>query len=170
MQAVNLRSFKQKHRHHKKRFKLYLSRLEKTPPKNLKQLAVLADAQVWKETDCLSCANCCKTMSPTYTPSDIKRIAAHLKLTPIAFQEKYLYKDKREKDWMNVKQPCQFLHLQNNKCSIYEVRPADCAGFPHHDKKKMTDYIHVYKQNIAYCPATYKWVEKIIELTSTHRL
>ena len=65
---------------------------------------------------------------------------------------------------MNVKQPCQFLNLADNKCSIYEVRPADCAGFPHHDKKKMTDYMHVYKQNVEYCPATYKWIEKIMML------
>jgi hypothetical protein len=46
-------------------------------------------------------------------------------------------------------------------CSIYEVRPADCAGFPHFTKKKFTEYIHVHKQNVAYCPATYKLVEKM---------
>ena len=29
------------------------------------------------------------------------------------------------------------------------------------DKKKMVDYMHVHKQNIEYCPATYKLVEKM---------
>jgi Fe-S-cluster containining protein len=164
MQLVNLRSFKQKVRHNRRRFRLFLSRLEKNPPKELKKMTVEADRQVWKETDCLSCANCCKTMSPTYTPEDIKRIAIHLGMTTKAFKEKWLYKDKRDGDWMNVKQPCQFLNLTDNKCSIYEVRPADCSGFPHHDKKRMTDYVHVYKQNVEYCPATYKWVEKIMEM------
>ncbi|MGZ3940607.1 MAG: YkgJ family cysteine cluster protein, partial [Flavisolibacter sp.] len=48
-------------------------------------------------------------------------------------------------------------------CSIYEVRPADCAGFPHLTKKKMTDYIHVHKQNVQHCPATFKMVEKLME-------
>jgi len=161
---VNLRSFKQKVRHNRRRFRLFLSKTEKTPPKNLQQLITTADKMAWAETDCLSCANCCKTMSPTYTPEDIRRISAHLDMSPKAFKAKWLYKDKREGDWMNVKQPCQFLNLQDNKCSIYEVRPADCAGFPHHDKKKMTDYMHVYKQNVEYCPATYKWVEKIMQL------
>jgi Fe-S-cluster containining protein len=170
MQLVNLRSFKQKVRHNRRRFRLFLSRLEKNPPKELKKMTVEADRQAWKETDCLSCANCCKTMSPTYTPEDIKRIAAHLGMTTKAFKEKWLYKDKRDGDWMNVKQPCQFLNLADNKCSIYEVRPADCSGFPHHDKKKMTDYVHVYKQNVEYCPATYKWVEKIMEMVKRDQL
>ena len=163
MQLVNLRSFKQKVRHNRRRFRIFLSRIEKNPPKDLKLMAVEADRRAWAETDCLSCANCCKTMSPTYTPEDIKRIAKHLDMTPRAFKEKWLYKDKIG-DWMNVKQPCQFLNLTDNKCSIYEVRPADCSGFPHHDKKKTTDYIHVYKQNVELCPATYKWVEKMMEL------
>ncbi len=166
MRLVNLRSFKQKVRHNRRRFRLFLSRLEKNPPKDLVKMTIAADKAAWKEVDCLSCANCCKTMSPTYTPADIKRIAAHLGMTVPAFKEKWLYKDKREGDWMNVKQPCQFLNLKDNKCSIYEVRPLDCSGFPHHDKKKMTDYVHVYKQNVEYCPATYKWVEKIMEMVS----
>jgi Fe-S-cluster containining protein len=164
MQPVNLRSFKQKVRHNRRRFRLFLSRLEKNPQKELKVMTMAADKFTWAETDCLSCANCCKTMTPTFNPEDIKRISSHLNLSPKSFKEKYLYKDKRDGDWMNVKQPCQFLNPADNKCSIYEVRPADCSGFPHHDKKKMTDYVHVYKQNVEFCPATYRWVEKIMEL------
>jgi uncharacterized protein len=165
-QLVNLRSFKQKVRHHRRRFRFFLSKIEKAPPEDLYKLTVIADKQAWKEVDCLSCANCCKTMSPTYTTTDINRIAAHLQMTSKAFKEKWLYKDKRDGDWMNVKQPCQFLNLDDNKCSIYEVRPVDCSGFPHHDKRKMTDYMHVYKQNVEYCPATYKWVEKMMMLVA----
>jgi hypothetical protein len=162
MEAINLRSFKAKVKHHKRRLKTFLTKLEKQPPKKLYTLAEAADKAVWKEVDCLTCANCCKTMSPTYTPADVKRIAAHLKITPEAFREKYLYKD-RNKDWLNTRQPCQFLNLKNNKCSIYSIRPDDCSGFPHHTKRKMTDYVHVYKQNLEYCPATYRWVEKLME-------
>jgi hypothetical protein len=64
---------------------------------------------------------------------------------------------------MNVSRPCQFLDLKTNMCSIYEVRPADCAGFPHFTKKKMINYMHVHKQNIEYCPATFKMVQKMME-------
>lgn len=140
---------------------MFLTRLGKNPPRKLDALAVEIDKEIWKEVDCLSCANCCKTMTPTFTPSDIKRISTHLGITPDAFKEKYLYKDKGG-DWMNVKQPCQFLDLKTNMCSIYEVRPVDCAGFPHLTKKKVQDYLHVHHQNLTYCPATYKMVEKLM--------
>lgn len=126
----------------------------------------MIDQEVWKETDCLSCANCCKTMSPTYNAKDIKRIAAHLQMTVKDFKEKWLYYEEDDKDWVNKQQPCQFLDLTNNMCSIYEVRPSDCAGFPHLTRRKMVDYMHVHKQNVAYCPATYKMVEKMKLLVS----
>lgn len=158
---VNLRLFRKNVVLYKKLLRRFLIRLEKNPPKGLDKLAELTDREVWKEIDCLTCANCCKTMSPTFTNKDVKRIAAHLEMHPIAFREKYLYLEKKDNDWMNTQQPCQFLDLGTNMCSIYEVRPADCAGFPHLTKKKMVDYIHVHKQNIQYCPATFKMVEKM---------
>lgn len=136
----------------------FLSKLEKNPPRGLDTLAVAADIEMWAKTDCLQCANCCKTMSPTYTRTDIARISAHIGMTSDQFQKKYLRKD-RQGDWINKTQPCQFLNLEDNKCSVYEVRPRDCAGFPHHTKKRMVDYMHVFKQNIEYCPATYRVVE-----------
>ena len=162
MEAINLRSFKGIIRHNKRRIKSFLSRLEKKPFRGLDKFVTEADKNIWKEVDCLSCANCCKTMSPTYTKTDVKRISKHLDMSQKAFREKWLYKDKTG-DWMNVKQPCQFLDLKTNMCSIYSVRPGDCAGFPHHNKRRMVDYMHVYKQNIEFCPATYKVVEKIME-------
>jgi len=163
MQAVNLRSFKKKYVGQKRRFRYFLSKLEKNPPRKLDQLAEVVNKEVWQEIDCLTCANCCKKMSPTFTPADIKRISNHLDMTPAAFKEKWLVFHKKDGDWMNKQQPCQFLDLKTNMCNIYEVRPADCAGFPHLTKKKMVDYVHVHKQNIEYCPATFKMVEKMYD-------
>lgn len=163
MQPVNLYSFRKKVSIYKKTFRRFLGRVEKKNPRGLDQLAEKLNPEIWEETDCLSCANCCKTMSPTYTPKDIKRIAAYLDMTPRDFKAKWLYFDKKDGDWMNVRRPCQFLDLKTNMCSIYAVRPADCAGFPHLTRKKMVDYMHVHKQNIEYCPATYKLVEKMMQ-------
>ncbi|MEO6000836.1 MAG: YkgJ family cysteine cluster protein [Chitinophagaceae bacterium] len=163
---INLRLFNKNVLLYKRIFKRFLSKLEKNPPKDLDKLAEVVNDAVWKEVDCLTCANCCKTMSPTFTVKDIKRISLHLDMKPKAFREKYLYLEKKDKDWMNKQQPCQFLDLSNNRCSIYEVRPADCADFPHLTKKKMVDYIHVHKQNVQYCPATFKMVEKMKALVN----
>ena len=158
---INLRLFRKNVILNKKNFRRFLGWLEKNPPKQLDKIAELVDKKVWEEVDCLTCANCCKTMSPTFTVKDVKRISAHLGMQPLEFREKYLYLEKKDNDWMNKKQPCQFLNLSNNMCSIYAVRPLDCAGFPHLKRKKMVDYIHVHKQNVQYCPATYKMVEKM---------
>lgn len=160
--SVNLHSFRARVAIHKTRIRRFISRIAKNPPSHFHRLAVAADQETWQETDCLTCANCCKTMSPTYTRGDVKRIAEYLNMTPEAFREKWLRKD-RSGDIMNKTEPCQFLNLKDNKCSIYPVRPADCAGFPHHTKRKFSDYDHVFKQNIEYCPATYRWIEKIRE-------
>ncbi|MEJ0103961.1 MAG: YkgJ family cysteine cluster protein [Bacteroidota bacterium] len=131
-------------------------------PRNADKLAAETEKEVWGEVDCLSCANCCKQMSPTYTPADIKRIAAYKGMTTAEFKMKWLYKD-RTGDWLNKSTPCQFLDLSTNMCSVYEVRPVDCAGFPHLSKRKFQDYIHVHQQNVEYCPATFKMVEKLME-------
>jgi len=162
MQPINFRRFKKKFGEKRKSLRHFITVTENNPPHNLEALAGQTDKKVWKEINCLSCANCCKVMSPTYTFGDIKRIAAHLGMRPKDFREKWLYLDKG-KDWMNKSLPCQFLDLQSNMCSIYEVRPADCAGFPHLVKKPITDYMYIHKQNIEYCPATLLFVEKLQE-------
>ena len=122
---VNLRSFKQKVRHNAKQFRSFLTKIEKKNPKNLDQITAQLSPEVWAEVDCLSCANCCKSMSPTFTPKDIKRIAAHLEMKPAEFKSTWLEYDKKDKDWLNVSRPCQFLDLKSNMCSIYEVRLDD---------------------------------------------
>jgi uncharacterized protein len=159
--SFSLRSFKEKVRRNKRKFRRFLTGVENRYPRGFKALAVLTEPEVWKDTDCLGCANCCKTMTPTFTETDIKRISAHFGETPNEFKKKWLFKD-RIGDWVNKKQPCQFLNLTDNKCSIYAIRPADCAGFPHL-LKPMKGYGHVHKQNIELCPATYKMVEKMME-------
>ena len=159
---LSLRKMKNQMTANRSMLRRFLSKLEKNPPRGLDAMAVQADGVIWAETDCLACANCCKTMTPTFTDKDVKRISAHLSMTEEAFRKKWLKKD-RQGDWVNTQQPCQFLNLKDNKCSIYEVRPKDCSGFPHHTRRRMVDYIHVFKQNIEYCPATYRMVQKMME-------
>src|SRR5690606_2994858 len=158
--AKLLKEFKKNSKKNKSKFKRFLSKIEKNPPKKINKITVMADMEGWPVVDCLECANCCKTVTPTYLSSDIKRIATHLQMSPKDFKSKWLVKDDGG-DWINNSTPCQFLNLTDNKCSNYPFRPKDCSGFPHHKKKPMVDYIHVYKQNLEYCPATYKLIENL---------
>jgi uncharacterized protein len=160
--AINLRSFLLRAKHQKAAFRKFLKRVEKNPPRGLDILVAKTDREIWTEVDCLTCANCCKTMTPTYTERDIKRIAVYLKMPVPDFKKKWLRRERGTSDWLNKSTPCQFLDAATNQCSIYDVRPADCAGFPHHTKRKMVEYMHVHKQNIECCPATFKMVEKMM--------
>lgn len=162
-QLVNIKSFRAKVARNKKKMQEFVQRIDDRPPANLDAICAESDAAVWTEIDCTTCANCCKRMSPTYTAADIKRIAAYLHISVSEFKKKWLYREEGEtKDWLNVSTPCQFLDMTTNRCSIYEVRPLDCATFPHLSKQNMKEYFHVHRQNVEYCPATYRMIEKMM--------
>jgi Fe-S-cluster containining protein len=156
------RKFNQSVLQNRSRLRRFLTKIENNPPLALDSYAEILDKEVWKEVDCLACSNCCRTMTPTYTFRDLQRIAPHLGMTIKQFREKWLFKN-RQGEWMNKSNPCQFLDRKTNMCNIYAVRPADCAEFPHLTKTKVTDYIHVHKQNVNHCPATMKWTEKLFQ-------
>jgi Fe-S-cluster containining protein len=157
------RRFREKVELHKSRLRRFLTKLEKDPPLLLDTYADQIDKEVWTEINCLACSNCCRSMTPTYTFQDLKRISSHFRMNIKNFKEKWLYKNNKG-EWMNRLQPCQFLDLNTNMCSIYDIRPADCAGFPHLTKKKMVEYMHVHKQNVQHCPATMLMVEKMMNV------
>jgi hypothetical protein len=151
---MDIKKFKKRAAGNKGRLKKFLAKLDRIVPEDMPKLVKETDARVWKAVDCLACANCCKTMTPTYTASDLKRIAAHFNMTVKAFKEKWLMQDEDNGDWVNKTTPCQFLNLKTNKCSIYEIRPLDCSQFPHHNKKPFDLYNDTFTQNLDKCPAT----------------
>ena len=156
---MDLKKFDAKVARKKKDLSSFLKKLDKIVPEDMDELVAETDAAMWRDVSCMECANCCKTMTPTFSKKDIDRISAHLGMTPKAFKEKWLYKEKETGDWMNRSQPCQF--LEGNLCSIYEVRPVDCAEFPHHHKKPFDLYNDMYKVNLQHCPATFTLVERL---------
>lgn len=157
---MKLQQFKRKTEQQRQKLVDFLGKLDTIVPEEMPELVAEEDKKMWAETDCISCANCCKKMTPTYTKQDIFRIAAHLQMTPHAFKQKWLYKEAGTGDWMNTSIPCQFLG-KDNKCTIYEVRPIDCAEFPHHHKQPFDSYNDTFTQNLSYCPATYNLVERL---------
>lgn len=124
----------------------------------------LHDAE-FKRTDCLSCANCCKTTGPLFTPKDIQRIAKHFKLKQQQFIARYLRVDE-ENDHVLQGVPCTFLGT-DNYCSIYDVRPKACREFPHTDRKKFQQISNLTLKNVAICPAAFNIVEEMKKRLNT---
>lgn len=156
---MDLQAFRKKALRKKARLTAFLKKLDKIVPEDMPLLVAEEDTKMWQKVDCTTCANCCKTMTPTFTKKDVTRIAGHLGMEPAAFRDKWLHKEEDSGDWVNNLQPCQF--LVDNKCSIYEVRPADCAEFPHHNKKPFDLYNDTFVQNLHRCPATFVLVNNL---------
>ena len=159
LQIMDLKKFRITASRKKEKLTRFLQKLDEIVPEDMPKLVATTDATVWRDIDCMSCANCCKTMTPTFNAADIRRISAHLNMSPKAFKDRWLLKEKDTGDWINTTQPCQF--LVDNKCSIYEVRPVDCAEFPHHSKKPFDDYNDTFINNLVHCPATLTLVDRL---------
>lgn len=167
MKKLDIKAFKRKTAKKRKIYTTFLRGLHRRKIRGIEPLVVRLNNETFKEIDCRTCANCCKTMTPTYLPSDIKRIASHVNMTPEAYKEKYLYLD-AVGDWMHYKLPCHFLG-KDNLCTIYEIRPKDCRGFPHTHNSNFMNSATVNIQNLEYCPATYRIVEKLYEKVITEK-
>lgn len=139
--------------------KIFFAKLKKKPPKQLDYLMQELHDNEFKKTDCLTCANCCKTTGPLFTDKDIQRIAKHFRQKPQQFIDSYLRLDE-ENDYVLQSVPCTFLGA-DNYCSIYDVRPKACAEFPHTDRKKFQQISNLTLKNVAICPAAFNIVEKM---------
>ena len=109
--------------------------------------------------DCIQCSNCCKTVSPMFIDEDIGRIAQHLKTTEAEFKATYLEPDELG-DLFLKSVPCPFL-ADDGRCTIYEVRPKDCAEYPHTRKKEFASRTHLHADNTLICPAVFWIVEEL---------
>jgi hypothetical protein len=144
---------KDKHKENKK----FFNSLKKKTPKHLDVLMQELHDDEFKKTDCLTCANCCKTTGPLFTDKDVVRISKHFRIKEQRFVETYLRVDE-DNDYVLKSVPCSFLGV-DNQCSIYDIRPKACREFPHTDRKKFQQIANLTLQNVAICPAAYNIVE-----------
>ena len=146
---------KDKHKENKK----FFAKLKKKPPKDLDRQMQDIHQEEFGNTDCTSCANCCKTTGPLFTRKDIERISKFLRLKPQEFINRYLKVDE-DHDYVLQQVPCSFLD-QDNKCLIYEFRPKACREFPHTDRKNFHQISSLTMKNVAVCPAAFRIVEEM---------
>lgn len=139
--------------------KKYFSKLKSRPRKRLDLVMQEIHTAEFERTDCMTCANCCKTTSPIFAPKDIARISKHLRMKEQVFSNQFLMRD--EDDFMVLKEaPCAFLG-EDNSCFIYEVRPKACREYPHTDRKKFIQLTDLTLKNTAVCPAVFNMVEEL---------
>ena len=139
--------------------KKYFTKLKKKQRKRLDLTMKEIHEAEFEHTDCLTCANCCKTTSPIFTEKDIQRISRHLKMKEGKFIEYYLQRD--DDDFMVLKSaPCTFLN-HDTTCFIYDVRPKACSEYPHTNRKKFIQLTDLTLKNTEVCPAVFNIVETL---------
>ncbi len=127
--------------------------------KVLQKLPVLHE-EAFAKIDCLACANCCRNYSPRFKMPDIKRIAKHLRMKESQFIDTYLYLDS-DGDYVVQSSPCPFLGA-DNKCSIYDERPRDCARYPYTNEDVLIKQPNLTLTNATICPAMHYVLEKLM--------
>ena len=143
----------------KKKYASFLKRCD--PRKVIRELPALHE-ETFAKINCLDCANCCKNHSPRFKIPDIKRIAKYLSLKEGVFIQTFLRLDD-ENDYVLQQQPCSFLE-QDNTCSIYEVRPSDCARYPYTDEDVLIKRQNLTIKNTEVCPAVFTILEKLSQI------
>ena len=144
------------------RNKQLIKKLKKKKPRALDDQFSTLHEEVFATTDCLTCANCCKTTSPIFLPTDISRMAKHLSMRPADFHEQYLKEDE-EGDFVLNQAPCPFL-LEDNTCEVYHVRPRACREYPHTNRKRMHQILDLTLKNASICPAVDEILGKLSQV------
>ncbi|MDR2954170.1 MAG: YkgJ family cysteine cluster protein [Prevotella sp.] len=116
--------------------------------------------EVSSQIDCLSCANCCRSLGPAIYDKDIERIAKALRMKPSEVVSSYLRVDE-DGDYVFKSMPCPFL-MADNYCSIYESRPKACREYPHTDRKKFGQIYKLTVKNSTTCPIAYEVLFKLM--------
>ena len=151
-----LHNWQKKSKDKQKQFKNFLAKADKN--RVLEELPHLHE-QAFEKVNCLQCAACCKNYSPRFKTPDVKRISKHLGLKESVFIEKYLKVDE-DGDFVVKSTPCPFLGA-DNLCSVYDVRPSDCARFPYTDEDVFIKRQKLTLKNASFCPITFYVLEKL---------
>ncbi len=154
-----LRTLSKEAKDMQKLHKAFFIKLRKKTPKKLDSIMEELHELEFKKTDCLECANCCKTTSPIFTTKDIDRISKSFRIKTRQFIDKYLNLD-TDSDYVLKSSPCTFL-AADNTCNIYDVRPKACREYPHTNRKNFEKISDLTLKNVAICPATFNIVEAL---------
>ena len=115
--------------------------------------------EAFQNINCLECANCCSSIPPIITKSDVTRISKHLGIKESEFMNDYVVEDD-DGDMVFNASPCRFL-LSDNTCLIYEKRPKACRRYPHTEGDELVKNINLLPKNAPYCPAAYFVLQKL---------
>ena len=81
---------------------------------------------------CQKCGKCCRDKKGYVYPvtDDIRKMAKGMNMDELEFRKKYLIEDTALITHLKSNEDGSCVLLKDNKCSIYEFRPQQCATYP----------------------------------------
>jgi uncharacterized protein len=158
---VQIRLRAQEKENENDRFRLFLKSKCHLNPEEIDERVFAATRRVWAGIDCTECANCCREVHPTFSEEEVDRLARRLAMTQQDFIDAYLERSEAFSDnpWTTCTTPCPF--LKNNRCSVYEDRPADCSGYPYlYEPEFMFRTMGMIGRTFT-CPIVYEVMEEL---------
>ena len=115
--------------------------------------------RVWAGIDCTSCANCCRQVKPSFSEQEVSRLARRLGMERSQFIDRYLERTEAgsENPWQTRTKPCPF--LKDNRCAVYEDRPADCSRYPYLYEPGFVFRTMAMIERTSTCPIVYEVME-----------
>ena len=96
------------------------------------------------------CTACCEQRGFVYmTDDDVARAAAHLGMTPAAFERQFVFRT-RNRARLRVPRDANCHFLAGGGCSIHEAKPAQCRIFPFWPE--MIESRREWRKTARYCP------------------
>jgi Fe-S-cluster containining protein len=151
------------------RFRLFLKTKCDLEPEEIDERVFAVTRRVWAGIDCTKCANCCREVHPTFSEEEVDRLARRLDMTRQQFIEAYLQRSEPGDDnpWTTRTTPCPF--LKDNRCSVYENRPADCSGYPYLYEPEFVCRTLGMVERTFTCPIVYQVMEELKKSTEFWR-
>jgi uncharacterized protein len=161
VQPINLPVLAQRKEEENWRFRQFLKLRCKLEPDELDRRVFELTKRVWAGIDCTTCANCCKTVRPTFSEEDVESLSRRLAIDRQQFIATYLEPTDPgdENPWQTRTTPCPFLN--DNRCTVYEDRPADCRGYPYLDEPDFAFRTIAMIERTFTCPIVYEVMEEL---------
>jgi len=142
------------------RFRTFLKGVDLSV-KELDSIAHRHYKDIARQIDCVTCANCCKEVSPKLSEDDVTRLASCLGISPSELIVAHLRPTEDCDAYCFRQKPCAF--LQKNRCTVYDACPDDCRSFPHLHKDEFVFRLIQVVNNCSVCPIVYNVFERLKE-------
>lgn len=129
--------------------------------KSIDRIVHRINEQITSQIDCQKCGNCCKSLSPLLTESEIDKLSRIENLAQSDFVTIFVEIDSFEGIKYLKDTPCRY--LKGKSCSIYSNRPEDCKSYPHTQKTEFITRTFGMIDNYGICPIVFNLFERLKE-------